>query len=199
MIELLAALSASASAGLRIALPLLVIGLLHGDSLWSRVPILSLIPPQVVLGVLVSWSLFELLAPKQLLGQRVQQLLQIVFSPVVGTIMGMAIAQTTLEQTPWMIWIIGGVGGILALVLQLVQAGWFYRLRGLPLWAIFLQDLLCVFLVFFAFDAPEQGGLIALLLLWLAIRSSKEWYRWYVEQAKPGDYHHPRRHKRNPD
>ncbi|MDJ1173712.1 DUF4126 domain-containing protein [Roseofilum capinflatum] len=199
MIELLAALSASASAGLRIALPLLVIGLLHGDSLWSRVPILSLIPPQVVLGVLVSWSLFELLAPKQLLGQRVQQLLQIVLSPVVGTIMGMAIAQTALEHPPWMTWIVGGVGGILALVLQLVQAGWFYRLRGLPLWAIFLQDFLCVCLVLFAFDAPEQGGLIALLLLWLAIRSSKEWYRWYVEQAKSGDRHHPRRHKQNPD
>ncbi|MDJ1171910.1 DUF4126 domain-containing protein [Roseofilum sp. BLCC_M154] len=200
MVELLAALSASASAGLRIALPLLVIGLLHGDSLWSRVPILSLIPPQVVLAVLVSWSLFELVAPKKLLGQRVQQLLQVVFSPVVGTIMGMAIAQTALEQTPWMIWIVGGVGGILALVLQLVQAGWFYRLRGIPLWAIFLQDLLCVFLVLFAFDAPQQGGLIALLLLWLAIRSSKEWYRWYVEQAKPDDSgSHPRRHKSNPD
>lgn len=200
MVELLAALSASASAGLRIALPLLVIGLLHGDSLWSRVPILSLIPPQVVLAVLVSWSLFELVAPKKLLGQRVQQLLQVAFSPVVGTIMGMAIAQTALEQPPWMIWIVGGVGGILALVLQLVQAGWFYRLRGLPLWAIFLQDLLCVFLVLFAFDAPQQGGLIALLLLWLAIRSSKEWYRWYVEQAKPGDRAtHPRRHKSNPD
>ncbi|MBP0034237.1 MAG: DUF4126 domain-containing protein [Roseofilum sp. Belize BBD 4] len=199
MIEILAVLSASASAGLRIALPLLVIGLLHGDSLWSRVPILSLIPPQVVLGVLVSWSLFELVAPKQLLGQRVQQLLQVVFSPVVGTIMGIAIAQTTLQQPTWMIWLVGAVGGILALVLQLVQAGWFYRLRGLPVWAIFLQDLLCVFLVLFAFDAPEQGGLIALLLLWLAIRSSKEWYRWYVEQSKPGDRSHPRRHKENPD
>ncbi|MDB9519521.1 DUF4126 domain-containing protein [Roseofilum reptotaenium CS-1145] len=199
MIEILAVLSASASAGLRIALPLLVIGLLHGDSLWSRVPILSLIPPQVVLGVLVSWSLFELVAPKQLLGQRVQQLLQVVFSPLVGTIMGIAIAQTTLQQPTWMIWLVGAVGGILALVLQLVQAGWFYRLRGLPIWAIFLQDLLCVFLVLFAFDAPEQGGLIALLLLWLAIRSSKEWYRWYVEQSKPGDRSHPRRHKQNPD
>ncbi len=199
MVELLAALSASASAGLRIALPLLVIGLLHGDSLWSRVPILSSIPPQVVLGVLVSWSLFELVAPKQLLGQRVQQLIQVVFSPLVGMIMGMAIAQTTVDQPHWMIWIIGAVGGLLALVLQLVQAGWFYRLRGLPLWAVLLQDLLCVFLVLFAFDAPQQGGLIALLLLWLAIRSSKEWYRWYVEQAKLGDRHPPRYRKHDPD
>ena len=36
MIELLAALSASAAAGMRIALPLLLIGLLQTD-LWSRV------------------------------------------------------------------------------------------------------------------------------------------------------------------
>ncbi|NEO51251.1 MAG: DUF4126 family protein, partial [Moorea sp. SIO4A3] len=35
MIALLAALSASAAAGMRIALPLLVIGLLHSDQLWS--------------------------------------------------------------------------------------------------------------------------------------------------------------------
>jgi len=42
-----------------------------------------------------------------------------------------------------------------------------------------LQDLLCVLLVLFALDAPKQGGLIALLLLWLAIRSSSAWYRWY--------------------
>ncbi|NEP36889.1 MULTISPECIES: DUF4126 family protein, partial [unclassified Moorena] len=68
----------------------------------------------------------------------------------------------------------------LAFVLQLVQVGWFYRLRGLPLWVVFLQDFLCVVLIILAFDAPEQGGLIALLLLWLAIRSSKHWYRWYV-------------------
>ena len=74
-------------------------------------------------------------------------------------------------------------GGLLALVLQLVQAGWFYRLRGLPLWVIFAQDVLCVFLVIFALDAPKQGGLIAMLLLWFAIRSSKEWYRWYTHQT----------------
>ncbi|MDJ1182128.1 DUF4126 domain-containing protein [Roseofilum casamattae] len=199
MIEVLAVLSASASAGIRVALPLLIIGLLHGGSLWSRVPILSLIPPQVVLGVLVSWSLFELVAPKQLLGQRVQQLVQLVLSPIVGTIMALAIAQVTIGEPVWLIGMIAAVGGIFALVLQLVQAGWFYRLRGLPLWAIFLQDLLCVALVLFAFDAPEEGGLIALLLLWLAIRSSKEWYRWYVEQAQPSDRHQPRRHKMNSD
>ncbi|WP_199250656.1 DUF4126 domain-containing protein [[Phormidium] sp. ETS-05] len=189
MIELLAALSASAASGMRIALPLLLIGLLQGDRLWERVPLLSLLHPQVAIGILVSWSLFEVFASKQQLGLRVLQIVQLIFSPLVGAIMGMAIAQASFGEdnlAPVFVAIIGIVGGLLALVLQLVQVGWFYRLGRLPLWAILAQDLLCYCLVLFAFDAPREGGIIALLLLWLAIRSSKEWYRWYVGQGKRG-------------
>ncbi|OIP69062.1 MAG: DUF4126 domain-containing protein [Oscillatoriales cyanobacterium CG2_30_40_61] len=196
MIELLAVLSASAAAGLRIALPLLVIGLLRND-LWSSVPFLSQFSPQVVVGVLVSWSLFEVFASKKLLGQRILQLIQLLFSPFVGAILGLAITESTNVQ-PSLYWIITIVAGLLALVLQLVQTGLFYRLRGLPLWVILGQDILCVFLVIFAFDAPQQGGLIALLLLWLSIRISKEWYRWYKKQANPKESN-PRRYKREPD
>lgn len=185
---------------MRIALPLLLIGLLQGENLWSQVPLLSHIPPPVVVGVLVSWSLFELFASKQLIGQRILLIVQLIFSPLAGAIIAMAIAQITFIEGNTdlniLLWIIGIVGGLLALVLQLVQAGWFYRLRGLPLWAILVQDLLCVCLVFFAFDAPRQGGLIALLLLWLAIRSSQQWYNWYIEQGPPRN---PRRYKSEPD
>lgn len=117
--------------------------------------------------------------------------------------MGVAIAQVSpideVVAHPWVLWIIAIVGGLLALVLQLVQAGWFYRLRGLPLWVIFVQDALCIALVLFAFDAPRQGALIAMLLLWLAIRSSKEWYRWYRKQGKLGLLGNPRQGKRDPD
>jgi hypothetical protein len=184
MIELLAALSAAAAVGVgRIALPLLLIGLLQGENLWSRVPILSYIHPQVILGVLTSWSLFELFASKQLIGQRVLQIIHLIFGPLVGGIVGAFIAQTAnLEGL--MIWLIGLIGGLLALVLQLVQVGWFFRLRGLPIWAVFIQDGLCVILVLLAFDAPTQGGMIAMILLWLAIRSSGEWYRWYKGTKK---------------
>jgi hypothetical protein len=200
MIEVLAALSASAAGGMRIALPLLLIGILQAESLWSRFPVLSGFPPPLVVGVLVSWSLFELFASKKLLGQRVLLVVQLVCSPLVGAILAMGIAQITLVEQKGMpsvlVWIIGVVGGLLALVLQLVQAGWFYRLRGLPVWVIFLQDALCVCLVLFAFDAPRQGGLIALLLLWLAIRSSKDWYKWYLEQGPKGK---PRKNKSHPD
>ena len=90
--------------------------------------------------------------------------------------MGITVAQGT-DPSTWLIWIIGLVSGLLALVLQLVQVSWFYRLRGLPLWVIFAQDALCIALAIFAFEAPQQGGLIALILLWLAVRSSNKWQR----------------------
>jgi Domain of unknown function (DUF4126) len=203
MVGLLAALSASAAGGMRIALPLLLIGLLRIDKLWSEIPLLSRVHPQVVISILVSWSLLEVFASKTFVGQRVLQVVQIIFSPIVGAIMGIAIAQVSAIDEmilhPGMLCIIGIVGGLLALVLQLVQAGWLYRLHILPIWVIFLQDVLCISLVLFAFDAPKEGALIAMLLLWLAIRSSKEWYRWYRSQGVPGDGGNPRRHKRNPD
>lgn len=198
MLELLAALSVSAAAGMRIALPLLIIGLLYGDGLWAQVPLLARIPPPVVLAVLVSWSLFEVFASKNRTGQRLLQSVELLFSPIVGAILGIAVAKVTISSA-WLIGLLGVVGGVLALVLQLVQIGWLYRLQSIPLWVIFAQDLLCVLLVIFAFDAPRQGGLIALLLLWLAIRSSKEWHRWYTEQAAPNQRRNPRRYKQDPD
>jgi len=198
MIEVLAALSLSAAAGMRIALPLLLIGLLHRDDLWGYVPLLSHIHPRLLLGVLVSWSLLELFLSKKHLGQRVMQMIQLGFSPIVGAMVGVTVVRTA-EFADWLTWIVGIVGGLLALVLQLVQIGWFYRLRKIPTWVIFLQDFLCVALVLLAFDAPTQGGIVALLLLWLTIRSSGEWRRWYQAQAHVNDRHQPRRHKQNPD
>jgi hypothetical protein len=175
MIEILATLSASAAAGMRIGMPLLIIGLLQGSNLWSQFPLLSHISPHFLLWSLTSWSVFELFASKRVLGQRLLQVVQLFLSPLVGAIMGLAVASAT--STPN--WLIAFIGGLLALILQLVQIGWFYRLRGLPLWAVFLQDILCIALVLFAFDAPWQGGLIALILLWFAVRSAKQWYDWY--------------------
>jgi len=197
MIELLAVLSASAAAGMRIALPLLLIAI-YGGNLWSQVPLLSHISPKVGLGVLVSWSLIELVFSKDRLGLRVLQIIQLLFSPLVGALMGVAVARIT-GVSGWLVDLLGVIGGLLALVLKLVQVGWFYRLKNVPLWVLFAEDTLCVLLVLFALDAPKQGGLIALLLLWLALRSSKEWYRWYIEQAKFRRRGNPRQYKQDPD
>ncbi len=199
MIEVLAALSASAAGGMRIALPLLVIGLLHQSELWTRVPVLWRIHPQVLIGVLVSWTLCELILAKSLLGQRTQQIVQLIFSPAAGAILGVTVAWR-LGMDPWPSGIIGAMGGTLALAIQLVQTGWFFRLRGLPIWVTVSEDILSVCLVLLAFDAPRQGGVIALLLLWLALRSSTVWRQWYGQQAVADDARsHPRRGKSAPD
>lgn len=182
---------------MRIALPLLLIGLLQGEELWSNVPLLRHIPPAIALGVLVSWSLFEIFAFRDRIGRRIIQTTQVVFAPIVGAIAASAIA-TIMDVTHWLVILFALISGLLALVIQLVQLGLFYRLPQLPFWVILLQDFLCVSLVLFAFDAPQQGGIIALLLLWLALRSSQAWRRWYLAQSKRNTAN-PRRHKRDPD
>lgn len=180
---ILAVLSASAAASMRIALPLLVISLLDHEKLWSQIPLVSQVDPRIILAILISWSLFELFASKKLLGQRILQVIQLIFSPLVGGLTAVTIAKIAkIDFTP--IWIVGLVGAVFALVLTLVQVGWFFRLRGIPIFIVVLEDILCLSLVFLAFSAPQQGGLIALLLLWLAIRSSKAWRDWYQSQHK---------------
>jgi Domain of unknown function (DUF4126) len=178
MIGILAVLSVSAAAGMRIALPLLVIGLTQAD-LWTQVPLVNQIQPQFVIAILTAWTLLELFLSKQVWGQRLLQVVALVFSPLVGAVMAMAVSRILQLQPTQLIWLMGVVGGLLALVLQLVQVGWFYRLQGLPIWAVLAEDVLCILLVLFALKAPNSGGLIALLLLWLAIRSSQSWFQWY--------------------
>jgi hypothetical protein len=184
--EILAVLSASAAAGMRITLPLLVVALLQSDKLWSKVPLLSYLNPQVVLSVLISWSLFELFGSKQFLGQRILQLIELLLSPLVGALMAITVAKWLELDAIQPIWILGIVGGVLALVLKLVRVGWFFRLKkGIPIGILIIEDILCIFLVLFAFKSPQEGGLIAMLLLWLALRSSSQWRNWYAKKSIP--------------
>lgn len=175
---LLAVLSAAAAAGLRVALPLLVIGLIRTE-LWENIPFLSRFQPRVLLTILITWSLFELFASKSLLGQRVLQVFALIGSPIVGALISITVAKA-IGPSELPLWLLALLGGLLALTIKLVQIGWFFRLRGLPLWVTAIEDLLCIGLVFFAFRAPKQGGVIALFLLWLVIRSSTAWREWYL-------------------
>lgn len=181
LISILAILSASAASAMRIGMPLLIIGLTNIDKLWYDFPILASINPQIVVAILTSWSLFELLATKRLIGLRITQMTQLVFSPVAGAIMSIGVAKLTKAEF-FPLWLIGLSGGLFALVIKLVQVGWFFRLKGIPMVFILIEDILSVFLVLFALKAPENGGLIAMLLLWLALRSSTEWRRWYLQK-----------------
>ncbi|NJN04255.1 MAG: DUF4126 domain-containing protein [Leptolyngbyaceae cyanobacterium SL_1_1] len=198
MTELLAVLSISAAVGLRLALPLLLIGLLSGPSLWSNVPILSQLSPSLVVGVLASWSLCELVVSKDLGSRQMLQNVELLFSPFVGAIAGIAIART-VGLSGWLAGLVGLVGGLLALVIQLFQTGWLYRPQRPAVWLLFLQDALCVSLVLLAFDAPQQGGLIALLLLWLIIRNSAIWRHWYLTARAPTAKKSLPQHRQFPD
>lgn len=178
LLQILAILSASAAGGLRIGLPLLIIGIARLDQLWNNIPILSNINPQIIVGILTSWTLFELLGTKKLLGLRIVQIIQLIFSPLVGAFMAIGMAALIeVEITP--IWLLGLTGALLALVLKLVLVGWFFRWGKMPIILILSEDILAGILVIFALKAPENGGLIAMILLWLALRSSTEWkYRF---------------------
>lgn len=180
-IDILAILSIAAAGGMRIALPLLIIGLLHTDQLWSKIPLLSQIHPQVLVAVLTSWSLFELLGSKKLIGQRILQIVQLVLSPLVGALLAITLIRITgIDLKP--VWLVATLSGGFAALLKMVEVGWFFRLQGLPIGVILAEDLLCVILVLFAFDAPKQGGLIAMLLFWIALRSTTEWRNWQSQR-----------------
>ncbi len=180
--EILAILSIAAATGLRVALPLLIIGLMSGQALWSNVPLLSGLPPALLLGILASWSAAELMLLKERHSQRLFQLTELVLSPGVGALTGVAIART-LGLAGGLNVLVALISALLALVLQILQVGWFYRTQRPPQWLLFGVDGLCIVLALFAFDAPRQGGLIALLLLWLVIRTSYTWRAWSQGQA----------------
>ena len=182
--EILAILAIAASTGLRVAMPLLLIGLMSGEELWSNVPLLSHLPPAVVIGVLAGWSMAEFLLSKEAYSQRFFQIIELLCSPVMGAIAGIALART-LGLAAWLNLLIGITSALLALVLQLLQVGWFYRPKRPPLWVFFVVDALCIFLAYLAFDSPNGGGLIALMLLWLVIRTSYIWKNWSKKSVLP--------------
>jgi hypothetical protein len=183
MIPILAVLAAAAAGGFRLAMPLLLVLILRREDGWEQVPILGQFSPAVTLGILSAWTVWELLVTVQPWGMRLVQPLQVLFSPLVGWILGVMTAQVV--GIPTGLWdVMGLMGGALALLLQLVQVGWFYRWGRFPAWVILVQDSLCGLLAVFALQAPQQGGLIALLLLWLALRMSKDWQRQFQRHRR---------------
>lgn len=188
--ELLAILTIAAATGLRVAMPLLLIGLMSGEQLWQNVPLLSLLPPSLVIALLAGWSMAELLLSKEQYSQRFFQIIELLFSPAVGAIAGIALART-LGLDSWLHIGVGITSALLAMVIQLLQVGWFYRPKRPPLWIFFVVDGLCIFLAYLAFDFPNGGGIIALLLLWLVIRTSYIWKNWTKRGTLyKGGHHH---------
>lgn len=188
MVAFLGILAAASAAGFRLALPLLVVLLLSDPSRWQDLPVVGAWPPVWVLTGLVIGTILELVIARHPWGQRLLLPLQVLLSPVVGALLGVTLADlAAMPQVASRFMVLSGAG--LALILQLVQVGWFYRRGRLPRWVVFGQDSLCALLAVFALKAPHQGGLMALFLLWLAVRISRDWQTRYAQQrgAHPPD------------
>jgi len=184
MIQVLAVISAAASGGFRLGLPLLIIGLANVDKLWSEIPLLNRIQPEVLLAILVSVTIFEILGTKRMIGLRIIQIIQLILSPVVGAILAVGAANwTNLEYVP--LWIIAVTGGLFALVLRFVLVCLFFRWGKMPIILTVSEDILAMILALLALTSPENGGLIAMLLLLLALRISSEWRQWQKQRKLP--------------
>jgi len=184
MIQVLAVISAAASGGFRLGLPLLIIGLANVDKLWSEIPLLNRIQPEVLLAILVSVTIFEILGTKRMIGLRIIQIIQLILSPVVGAILAVGAANwTNLEYVP--LWIIAVTGGLFALVLRFVLVGLFFRWGKMLIILTVSEDILAMILALLALTSPENGGLIAMLLLLLALRISSEWRQWQKQRKLP--------------
>ncbi|MCS7031505.1 MAG: DUF4126 domain-containing protein [Gloeomargarita sp. SKYG116] len=184
MAAVLAVLAAAAAGGFRLAFPLLLILVLQREEAWEQIPVVGRWSPALTLGLLTSWAVWELIAPLHPWGVRLQQPLQVVLSPPVGWLLGVVTAQL-MKMPPGFQNLMGYVGAALALLLQLVQVGWLYRRGTFPLWVVLTQDGLCALLAIFALKAPTQGGLIALMLVWLALRTAKAWQRQFQQHRRP--------------
>jgi len=184
MIQVLAVISAAASGGFRLGLPLLIIGLANVDKLWSEIPLLNRIQPEVLLAILVSVTIFEILGTKRMIGLRIIQIIQLILSPVVWAILAVGAANwTNLEYVP--LWIIAVTGGLFDLVLRFVLVGLFFRWGKMPIILTVSEDILAMILALLALTSPENGRLIAMLLLLLALRISSEWRQWQKQRKLP--------------
>ncbi|MFZ4639773.1 MAG: DUF4126 domain-containing protein [Nodosilinea sp.] len=182
MIEILAVLSIGAATGLRVILPLLLVGLMSGDRLWADIPLVAKLPPNLVLGALVGGSIAELLLSKDRYGQRLLYPAELILSLGVGVLVGIGIGRS-LGLPSEFHRVAGLISGLLALVIQFSQVGWFYRPQPLPLWMFFLVDGLCVSLALCSFYAPQLGGITALVLLWLVLRTAYRWRDWFRDRG----------------
>ena len=119
-----------------------------------------------------------------MIGLRIIQIIQLILSPVVGAILAVGAANwTNLEYVP--LWIIAVTGGLFALVLRFVLVGLFFRWGKMPIILTVSEDILAMILALLALTSPENGGLIAMLLLLLALRISSEWRQWQKQRKLP--------------
>ena len=173
LIILFASLSAASAGGIRLGLPLLMLAFIGGAQ--AENGFVHFLTQPFLLGILFTWTCVEVVASKTAIGQRVVRLVQFGLTPVVAGILAAAFWSGNF-------WTGVGVvllGSLFASVLQLVQSGFLFRIGPLPLWASFLQDVLCSLLVVLACYAPSLGAGLGLVLLVLALRQAQSWRKQF--------------------
>jgi Domain of unknown function (DUF4126) len=173
LILFLASLSAASAGGIRLGLPLLLLVFINGAQ--TENGFVHFLTQPFMLGILLAWTLVEVVASKTAIGQRVVRLVQFGLTPLVAGILAAAFWSGNFGTGVG----VALLGALLASVLQLVQSGFLFRIGPLPLWASFLQDILCGLLVVLACYAPPLGAGLGLVLLVLALRQAQSWRKQF--------------------
>jgi hypothetical protein len=176
ILEVLTALALAAAGGLRTSLALLILAIAAVAGQPDSNALTQMIASPLGISILSVWSLFELVATKTALGQRLVQALQFFMAPVTGAIIASAFGSETgivAQMT------IGLAGAALASALQAVTMGYFFRRGRVTIPVQFLQEGLCVLLVILALNAPLIAGLAVFGLLGAALVQASYWRKYF--------------------
>jgi hypothetical protein len=180
IIEVLTALGLAAAGGLRTSLALMILAIAANADSPVNNALTQLIGSPLGTSVLSVWCVFELVATKTALGQRLVQALQFFIAPVTGAIIASAFSGET-GIVPQML--VGFAGAALAATLQAVYMGYFFRRGRVAIPIQLLQEGLCGILVILALEAPVAAGFAVFGLLWVALQQS---YSWRKHFNRPG-------------
>jgi hypothetical protein len=176
ILEVLTALALAAAGGLRTSLTLLILAIAAITGSPESNALTPLIASPLGISILSVWSIFELVATKTALGQRLVQALQFFMAPVTGVIIASAFSGETgiVAQMA-----IGLAGAALASTLQAVAMGYFFRRGRVTIPVQFLQEGLCVLLVILALNAPLVAGCAVFGLLGAALLQASHWRKYF--------------------
>lgn len=176
ILEVLTALGLAAAGGLRTSLALMILAIAVNTGYSENNALTQLITSPVGISVLSVWCVFELIATKTALGQRLVQALQFFIAPVTGAIVASAFSPGA-DMAPQML--VGVAGAALAAALQAVYMGYFFRRGRVTIPVQLLQEGLCVILVLLALATPVMAGFAIFGLLWVALQQSYSWRKYF--------------------
>ncbi|MBC7882174.1 MAG: DUF4126 domain-containing protein [Anaerolineae bacterium] len=180
ILEVLTALGLAAAGGLRTSLALMILAIAANAGYSENNALTQLITTPLGITVLGVWCVFELVATKTALGQRLVQALQFFIAPVTGAMIASAFSGE-IGMVPQIL--VGFAGAALAATLQAVYMGYFFRRGRAEAPVQLLQEGLCGILVLLALATPVIAGFAVFGLLWIVLQQS---YSWRKHFNRPG-------------